>query len=114
ATQFAAAAINLALNFLLIPRWSWRGAAAASLLTDAALALFSHLVLAPLKRRPVPPSDSYAATARAHPVSPRSPTRLARWSGSASAALPHTSPAPNTSPGYRAAKFSPASPDTSH
>jgi O-antigen/teichoic acid export membrane protein len=53
ATQFAAAAINLALNFLLIPRWSWRGAAAASLLTDAALALFSHLVLGHLLRREV-------------------------------------------------------------
>jgi O-antigen/teichoic acid export membrane protein len=51
ATQFAAAALNLALNALLIPRWSWRGAAAASLLTDAALALFSWLVLAHLLRR---------------------------------------------------------------
>ncbi|HEY6445624.1 MAG TPA: oligosaccharide flippase family protein [Acidobacteriaceae bacterium] len=51
ATQFAAAALNLTLNALLIPRWSWRGAAAASLLTDAALALFSWLVLAHLLRR---------------------------------------------------------------
>ena len=51
ATQFAAAALNLGLNFALIPRYSWRGAAAASLLTDAALALFSWLVLARLLRR---------------------------------------------------------------
>ena len=51
ATQFAAAALNLGLDFLLIPRWSWRGAAAASLLTDSALALFSYWVLAYLLRR---------------------------------------------------------------
>lgn len=51
ATQFAAAALNLALNFLLIPRYSWRGAAAASLLTDATLAILSWLVLARLLRR---------------------------------------------------------------
>jgi O-antigen/teichoic acid export membrane protein len=51
ATQFGAAALNLGLNFLLIPRWSWRGAAAASLLTDAALSAVSYLVLAHLTRR---------------------------------------------------------------
>jgi O-antigen/teichoic acid export membrane protein len=51
ATQFAAAALNVLLNFLLIPRWSWRGAAAASLLTDAALAAFSYGVLAHLLRK---------------------------------------------------------------
>ena len=51
ATQFGAAALNLALNFLLIPRWSWQGAAVASLLTDGALALFSYLVLAHLLQR---------------------------------------------------------------
>jgi O-antigen/teichoic acid export membrane protein len=51
ATQFGAAALNLALNFLLIPRWSWHGAAVASLLTDGALALFSYLLLARLLRR---------------------------------------------------------------
>jgi O-antigen/teichoic acid export membrane protein len=51
ATQFAAAALNLCLNALLIPRWSWRGAAVASLLTDAALALLSYGVLAHLLRR---------------------------------------------------------------
>jgi O-antigen/teichoic acid export membrane protein len=51
ATQFGAAALNVALNFLLIPRWSWRGAAAASLITDGALALASYCVLAWLVRR---------------------------------------------------------------
>lgn len=51
ATQFGAAAFNLLLNFLLIPRWSWRGAALASLLTDASLAAASYCVLAMLARR---------------------------------------------------------------
>jgi O-antigen/teichoic acid export membrane protein len=51
ATQFGAAAFNLLLNALLIPRWSWRGAAVASLLTDGALAIASYLVLAHLQRR---------------------------------------------------------------
>jgi O-antigen/teichoic acid export membrane protein len=51
ATQFGAAALNVALNSLLIPRWSWRGAAAASLLTDGALAAASYCVLAWLVRR---------------------------------------------------------------
>lgn len=48
ATQLGAAFLNLCLNWLLIPRWSWQGAAAASLLTDGALALASYLVLARL------------------------------------------------------------------
>ncbi|MGB6610513.1 MAG: polysaccharide biosynthesis C-terminal domain-containing protein, partial [Acidobacteriaceae bacterium] len=51
ATQFGAAAFNLCLNFLLIPRWSWRGAAVASLLTDGALALASLFVVKHLLRR---------------------------------------------------------------
>lgn len=50
-TQFGAAALNLCLNAFLIPRWSWWGAAAASLLTDAALAAASYCVLAHLSRR---------------------------------------------------------------
>jgi O-antigen/teichoic acid export membrane protein len=62
ATQFGAAALNLSLNFLLIPRWSWRGAAAASLLTDAALAAASLFVLTRLMRRE---SDSQPAPAPA-------------------------------------------------
>jgi O-antigen/teichoic acid export membrane protein len=51
ATQFGAAALNLCLNALLIPRWSWRGAAVASLLTDGALAAASLFVLSYLTRR---------------------------------------------------------------
>jgi O-antigen/teichoic acid export membrane protein len=51
ATQFGAATFNLCLNFLLIPRWSWRGAAVASLLTDGALAAASFFVVACLTRR---------------------------------------------------------------
>ncbi len=51
ATQFGAAALNLLLNFLLIPRFSWRGAATASLLTDASLAAASYFVLSTLTRR---------------------------------------------------------------
>jgi O-antigen/teichoic acid export membrane protein len=54
ATQLAAAALNLALNAVLIPRWSWQGAAVASLLTDGALVLFSWLVLARIRLRAVP------------------------------------------------------------
>jgi len=51
ATQLGAAALNLCLNAFLIPRWSWRGAAAASLLTDGALAAASFFVLSHLSRR---------------------------------------------------------------
>jgi len=51
AAQFGAAALNLCLNLLLIPRWSWQGAAAASLLTDGALAVASFFVLSRLIRR---------------------------------------------------------------
>jgi O-antigen/teichoic acid export membrane protein len=51
ATQFGAAALNLCLNAILIPRWSWQGAAAASLLTDGALAAASFLMLSLLTRR---------------------------------------------------------------
>lgn len=70
ATQFGAAALNLCLNFLLIPHWSWRGAAAASLLTDGALAAASLLVLSrltgreasatPLDRHPKPRAQQAA------------------------------------------------------
>jgi O-antigen/teichoic acid export membrane protein len=56
ATQFGAAALNLCLNALLIPRWSWRGAAAASLLTDGALAAASLFVLSRLTRREAAPA----------------------------------------------------------
>jgi O-antigen/teichoic acid export membrane protein len=51
ATQLGAAGLNLLLNFLLIPRWSWQGAAIASLLTDGALAISSRLVLWRIQKR---------------------------------------------------------------
>jgi O-antigen/teichoic acid export membrane protein len=51
AAQFSAAAFNLLLNVLLIPRFTWRGAAVASLLTDGFLAAASYFVLARLSRR---------------------------------------------------------------
>lgn len=49
--QASAAALNLMLNLALIPRYSWRGAAAASLLTDGALALGSWALLQRLLER---------------------------------------------------------------
>jgi O-antigen/teichoic acid export membrane protein len=51
ATQLGAAGANLILNAALIPRWSWRGAAVASLLTDAGLAAASWLVVQYLRTR---------------------------------------------------------------
>jgi len=54
ATQAAAALLNLGLNLVLIPRWSWQGAAAASLVTDGALALSNGLLVAWLLRRKPP------------------------------------------------------------
>ncbi|HZD50510.1 MAG TPA: oligosaccharide flippase family protein [Silvibacterium sp.] len=49
--QIGAALVNLLLNFLLIPRWSWQGAAVASLITDGSLAISSRLVLWHIQRR---------------------------------------------------------------
>ena len=63
ATQFGAAALNVVLDFLLIPRWSWHGAAIASLLTDAALALASYLVLARLIRQEARSAQPASASA---------------------------------------------------
>jgi len=50
-TQLLAAGANLLLNILLIPRWSWQGAAFASLLTDAGLAAASYLVVQHLRTK---------------------------------------------------------------
>ncbi len=58
ATQAGAAGLNLALNLVLIPRWSWQGAAAASLITDGALALSNGLLVAWLLRRRRPVESS--------------------------------------------------------
>jgi O-antigen/teichoic acid export membrane protein len=49
--QLSAAAFNFALNLYLIPRYSWQGAAIASLLTDAGLAALTWSVLFWLRRR---------------------------------------------------------------
>ena len=51
AIQLGAAGLNVLLNLLLIPRWSWQGAAAASLITDGSLGLSSWLVLRFIQRR---------------------------------------------------------------
>ncbi|MBT9329475.1 lipopolysaccharide biosynthesis protein [Paracidobacterium acidisoli] len=51
ATQLSAALLNLSLDAVLIPRWSWKGAAIASLATDGTLALLSWIVLQMLARR---------------------------------------------------------------
>jgi O-antigen/teichoic acid export membrane protein len=51
ATQLGAAGANLLLNVALIPRWSWRGAAVASLLTDAGLAGASWIVVQYLRTK---------------------------------------------------------------
>ena len=44
--QVSVALLNLGLNALLIPRFSWQGAAAASLLTDGALAAMNWICVA--------------------------------------------------------------------
>lgn len=51
ATQLAAAGVNVLLDIALIARWSWRGAAAASLLTDIALAVMSLAVVSYLRAK---------------------------------------------------------------
>ena len=48
ASQVVAAALNFALNLYLIPRYSWRGAAWASLITDGLLAAANWIVLTKL------------------------------------------------------------------
>jgi O-antigen/teichoic acid export membrane protein len=49
--QAGVAAFNVAINFWLIPRYSWRGAAWASLASDGLLALSIAVALALLSRR---------------------------------------------------------------
>jgi O-antigen/teichoic acid export membrane protein len=49
--QMVAAAANIGLNLILIPRYSWRGAAWASLATDGMLGLFLWSVIAWMKYR---------------------------------------------------------------
>jgi O-antigen/teichoic acid export membrane protein len=50
ATQIAAAILNLGLCAWMIPRWSWQGAAIASLLTDGSLAMLSWVVLSNIRK----------------------------------------------------------------
>jgi O-antigen/teichoic acid export membrane protein len=54
-SQFIAAAGNFALNLYLIPRYSWQGAALASLLTDGSLALMNWFLLHILTMRTARP-----------------------------------------------------------
>lgn len=58
-SQLLAALLNLLLNLVLIPRWSWQGAAAASLLTDGTLAAANWIILIWLssRRKPVDGGD---------------------------------------------------------
>jgi O-antigen/teichoic acid export membrane protein len=51
ASQFGAAGLNFCLNLYLIPRWSWVGAAWASLLTDGMLAAVNWGILTILVRK---------------------------------------------------------------
>ncbi|MDP9090026.1 MAG: flippase [Pseudomonadota bacterium] len=51
ASQFGAASLNLVMNLFLIPLYSWRGAALASLATDGALAVMNWTMLSRLKKR---------------------------------------------------------------
>ncbi|HET8636409.1 MAG TPA: polysaccharide biosynthesis C-terminal domain-containing protein, partial [Acidobacteriaceae bacterium] len=51
ATQATAAVLNLGLCAWMIPLWSWKGAAWASLLTDGLLAVLSWVVVSALRRR---------------------------------------------------------------
>jgi O-antigen/teichoic acid export membrane protein len=51
-SQIAAASFNLGLNILLIPRFTWRGAAWASLATDGGLAVTMWVLLAFVQRTP--------------------------------------------------------------
>jgi O-antigen/teichoic acid export membrane protein len=53
-SQSIAAGGNLLLNLYLVPRYSWYGAAWASLATDGALGIMNWMALIYLSRRPVP------------------------------------------------------------
>jgi hypothetical protein len=48
----------------MIPRWSWKGAAVASLLTDGSLAVFSWVVLFRIRRASVQRFDAHVSEAR--------------------------------------------------
>ncbi len=54
ASQFVAALGNLTLNLYLVPRYSWHGAAWASLATDGALGIMNWVALAQLRKKTAP------------------------------------------------------------
>jgi O-antigen/teichoic acid export membrane protein len=62
--QLFAALLNLVLNLILIPRWSWQGAAVASLITDGSLGAINWttiLILRARSRRGLAPVPETAA-----------------------------------------------------
>jgi O-antigen/teichoic acid export membrane protein len=59
-SQSIAAIGNLLLNLYLVPRYSWHGAAWASLATDGALGAMNWVALTYLSRRPVPQLQTVA------------------------------------------------------
>jgi len=64
ASQVVAAGVNFALNLYLIPRYSWRGAAWASLITDGLLAVANWFVLMKLASVRVTRSSALSPEAR--------------------------------------------------
>jgi O-antigen/teichoic acid export membrane protein len=62
ATQFGVAVLNLTLCAWMIPRWSWQGAAIASVLTDGSLAVLSWVVLWRVRRSAVNIQESSVST----------------------------------------------------
>ena len=60
-TQVIASGFNFSINLFLIPKYSWLGAAWASLLTDGGLALMNWACLLLLKQREAVRSDMNAA-----------------------------------------------------
>jgi O-antigen/teichoic acid export membrane protein len=67
AAQISIALFNVGLNFWLIPAYSWRGAAWASLASDGALAMAMYLLLRIIIRRPelttrLESDEAYATT----------------------------------------------------
>jgi O-antigen/teichoic acid export membrane protein len=71
AAQAGIAAFNLGLNLWLIPRWSWRGAAMASLLSDGGLALACFLIFRALRSSNNQDERPDAAVSRSTPLSAR-------------------------------------------
>jgi O-antigen/teichoic acid export membrane protein len=59
-SQIGAALVNLVLNLFLIPLWSWRGAAVASLLTDGGLALANWMTVSWLISKEQSKTSSFA------------------------------------------------------